>query len=324
LAYEGVSPFDDCQISCAMAASFVLRLRTQVALATAAHREDQVDVQTQTFAALGPEIHQSEVGQTTVNIPETHVPGAISEIAVPVMDEGSGSAPGRTTLDDSDDDSSVSHDSLESMLEVGREAQNYPQLAPEASRFARWWAAQGAETFVQAASLEARGRVRRLWRERYTAERARVRVELARTCTSSLQRRQGAMEETIGLYFLCRCGMSTEQRIFLPYAAANALLDFLGIEQPAMKGTRPDSRRRVACIGDYDQLHPVVQLRMGLWHLDTGCWDTESPASSDESVSTTSVKTGSTRISATSTGSLTRAVGSVRRYVRSLIGPASE
>lgn len=233
----------------------------------------------------------------------------------------SASAPGRTTLGDNDGDSGVSHDSLESILEVGREARFHHDLAPEPRRFAHWWATQGAEDFVQAQSLEVRSSARRLLMERYTAERARVRVELARMCTSSMQRRQGAREETIGLYFLCRCGLSAEQRIYLPYAAANALLDFLGSEYPAMRGTRPNRPSRAYAVSDFRALHPVLQLRMGLWHMDF--WHSESDEFEGSDTTFNTINTSSTIITAMSTGSLSLAFDSVRRYVRSLVGAST-
>ena len=217
---------------------------------------------------------------------------------------------------DSDAISTVTFDSLDSMLEVGRQDHAHFRLAPEAYHFAQWWAAEGAEEFVRSQPLEARPRARRLWLERYTAEQARVRIERARMCTVSVQSRQGAKEEIIGLYFLCRCIANADHREPLPYAAAKAIFDFLSCYYPAMREITPEPRHnRMCCIRDFDTLHPLLQLRMGIWRLAVDFQDLESNESKG---SDTTSNTTSTTISDKSTGSFTLALKGFSGYVHSL------
>ena len=193
----------------------------------------------------------------------------------------------------------------------GDEANLHHDVAPEACRFTRWWAEHDAEAVVQAQSPEVGPNTRRLLMVRYATTGARVRVELARMCIASIQKRQGAMEEIIGLHFIFRCGIFVERHICLPDSVANALLDFLGYECPAMRGIRRERPHRVNCVADFNDLHPILRLRMGFWQLDSGFPVIDSDSDESES-SGASINTSTTIISARSTGSLTFARGSVR------------
>jgi hypothetical protein len=168
----------------------------------------------------------------------------------------------------------VTRDSLESLLDCGRRvAKATGGLDLEAYRLAQWWDQEGAAKFIEAQAPQQRERAHRFWLERYTAEQTRIRIELARHCVSSRCVRQQFKEEIFGLFDLFRCGSHvTDSVAFLPYSAANAILDFLGEEaSPEIKGPRSSFRAMTSFVRD--NVHPSLQIRFGVGKHWRDIWE---------------------------------------------------
>jgi hypothetical protein len=175
-------------------------------------------------------------------------------------------------------------DSLDSILERGRlVAGAAGEFDLEEYRLKLWWEREGAGAFVQAQAPHQRHRAQRCWLERYTAEQARIRVELARHCISSVCVRQQFKEEIFGLYYLCRSGSHTDGSSFYPsYSAANTILDFLGEETcPEIRGPRSGNYKTNGFVRD--NIHPSIQIRFGVGTLRTDViagWELDSSENS--------------------------------------------
>jgi PAS domain S-box-containing protein len=232
----------------------------------------------------------SLVNQVVSTVDEYNASGSLSLVGQTLEGDYCDSGP---YCDSCHNSSTITHDSLESMLERGRIVASVTGgLDPEAFRLAQWWEREGAAAFVQAQHPRQRKRAQRLWLERYTAEHTKVRVELARQCLTNIYMRHQFKEEIFGFYYLCRCGSYVhDYKFYPPYSAAMAILDFLGDDIcPEMK--LPHEHFKSTAV-DFDLVHPAIQIRFGVGTLRTdilAAWALEDGLEESESRSNTSSK----------------------------------